>query len=54
MLPGGPQVLRIPQQSDQRVVDGGKQELEHHRHSAQPQVMELRRDGKDDMIMLAG
>jgi hypothetical protein len=50
----GSQVLRIPQQGDERVVDTGKQQRHHHGDIAEPEVIELMGHGEDDMIMLAG
>jgi hypothetical protein len=50
----GSQVLRIPQQGAERVVDAGKQQLRHDRDIAQPEIIELMGDREDDMIMFAG
>jgi hypothetical protein len=48
-----PELFAITQQLQQRVVHTAKQELAHPLDMGQPQVVELMRHGKDDMVVLA-
>jgi hypothetical protein len=50
----GPQILPIAQPRQSRVVHAPKQPLGHRVDGGPPALVELMRDGADDMIGLAG